>query len=78
MFEANPEREQLGQEFLRLSKPFLRHYVFSDARIAHILNPQPSSCCDSKIALFQNDTIKLMFSRNNWVSGDGAAKLAVM
>lgn len=55
MFEANHESEQLGQDFQSLSKPFLRHYVFSNVCIGQleILKPQPSSCCDSKIALFQ-------------------------
>lgn len=32
---------------------------------------------NSKIAFFRQDTINLMSSRNNWVSGRGAAKLVV-
>lgn len=82
MFEGNHESEPLGQEFLSLSKPFLRHYVFSNACMQRTLEPDPQPSTELlfwlKDHILSNDTIKLMFSRNNWVSGHGAAKLVVM
>lgn len=51
MFEANHESELLSQEFL-----FVKAIPETLCILVHwslILNPQLSSCCDSKIALFQ-------------------------
>lgn len=64
-----------------LSKPFQRHYVFSNACIALLasdLQPSTELLLYLNDRIISNDTIKLMFQRNNWVSGHGAAKLTIM
>lgn len=56
--------------------------TFLDACIRRALEGGPrllnrALVLNSKIAFFRQDTINLMSSRNNWVSGRGAAKLVV-
>lgn len=83
MFEENHESTKQLARNSSVCQSHCRDFgTFLDACIRRALEGGPpllnrALVLNSKIAFFRQDTINLMSSRNNWVSGRGAAKLVV-